>query len=294
MATPLRFAYFGGEPLSVPVLEILKAHDLVPSLVVASPDRPAGRKLTMTPPPVKVWAEAHRIPVFQPETLKERDVLAPLTDTLFDVFVVVAYNKILPEWLIELPTHKTLNLHPSLLPQYRGASPIRTAILENNQAAVGASVMLMDKAMDSGPILAQEAFDFTDVEWPTDGLLLDALLAEQGGKLLAKTIARWVAGDITPQPQDHEAATYCSKISRADGELKLDPQSLPHGAAAVEALLKIRAFAGWPGTFFMHDGKRIKVNDAHLTASGALMIGDVTPEGKKSQSFSQFLATLHA
>lgn len=292
MATPLRFAYFGGEPLGVPVLEILKAHNLLPALIVASPDRPAGRKLVMTPPPVKVWAEANHIPVFQPESLKDRALLSPLTETPFDLFVVVAYNKILPEWLIETPTFKTLNVHPSLLPLYRGASPIRTAILENNQAAVGVSVMLMDKAMDSGPILAQEAFDFSDVEWPTDGLLLDALLAQQGGELLAKTIPQWVGGEIAPTPQDHKAATYCSKISRADGELNLNPKALPTGEAALAALLKIRALAGWPGTFFLHEGKRIKINDAELAPSGALTLGTVTPEGKKPLLFTQFLATL--
>jgi len=148
MSLPLNFAYFGGEPLGVPVLETLKATGFVPNLIVASPDRPAGRKHELTPPPVKIWAEANNIPVFQPESLKERDALTPLTKETFDLFVVVAYNKILPKWLLELPVHKTINLHPSLLPLYRGASPIRSAILEDNREAVGVSIMLMDKEMD--------------------------------------------------------------------------------------------------------------------------------------------------
>ncbi len=292
MSTPLRFAYFGGEPLGVPVLEELKAAGLMPSLIVCNPDRPAGRSLELTPPHVKVWATEHNIPVFQPDSLKDRNELTLLTEGNFDLFVVVAYNRILPEWLLELPTHKTINLHPSLLPQYRGASPIRTAILDDNRAAVGVSVMLMDKEMDHGPILAQEAMPLTPEQWPIDGVILDAILSEAGGRLLAETIPAWVAGTITPSEQTHAEATYCGKITRAEGELFINPHRLPEGETAYQALLKIRAFAGWPGTFFMHESKRVKIIDASLTPSGTLDIHTVVPEGKKVQSFAQYLASI--
>lgn len=288
----LRFAYFGGEPLGVPVLEKLHAAGYVPSLVVCNPDRPAGRKLQLTPPPVKVWAEAQDIPVFQPETLKNKDALTPLTNGVFDLFIVVAYNKIIPTWLIELPTHKTINVHPSLLPQYRGASPIRTAILENNPAAIGVSIMLMDSEMDHGPILAQSAYSISREDWPADGRALDAKLAELGGSLLVETLPQWLAGAITPTEQDHARATYCSKIAREDSELIIDPHHLPAGETAAQVLRKIRAYAGWPGTFFVHESARIKIVDASLGTDGALQIHEVTPAGKNTQPFSQYLASL--
>ncbi len=292
MPNQLRFVYFGGEPLGVPVLEKLQAAGYTPSLIVCNPDRPAGRKLQLTPPPVKVWALANNIPVFQPETLKDKSVLTPLTSESFDLFIVVAYNRIMPCWLIELPAHKTINVHPSLLPQYRGASPIRTAILEDNPTAVGVSIMLMDKEMDHGPILAQSAYIVPPEDWPIDGQALDATLAEIGGFLLAETLPNWVAGTITPIEQDHARATYCSKIAREDSELIIDPHHLPAGEAAAQVLRKIRAYAGWPGTFFVHENARIKIVDASLSTGGVLQIHEVTPAGKNTQPFSQYLASL--
>lgn len=292
MPNKLRFAYFGGEPLGVPVLERLQAAGYVPSLVVCNPDRPAGRRLQMTSPPVKVWAAANNIPVFQPETLNDREALLPLTTENFDLFIVVAYNKIMPSWLIELPTHKTINVHPSLLPQYRGASPIRTAILEDNPGAVGVSIMLMDSEMDHGPILTQSAYNVSLEDWPVDGRVLDSALAKLGGSLLAETLPQWVAGTITPTAQDHARATYCSKIAREDSELILDPHHLPTGEAAIEALRRIRAYAGWPGTFFVHENARIKIVDASIATDGVLQIHEVTPAGKNTQPFSQYLASL--
>ncbi len=292
MPNQLRFAYFGGEPLGVPVLEKLQAAGYTPSLVVCNPDRPAGRKLQLTPPPVKVWALANNIHVFQPESLKDKEALTPLTAENFDLFIVVAYNKIMPEWLIELPRHKTINVHPSLLPQYRGASPIRTAILEDNPAAVGVSIMLMDSEMDHGPILTQRAYSISSEDWPTDGRVLDRKLAELGGSLLAETLPEWVAGTITPTEQAHAQATYCSKITRGDGELIIDPHHLPIGNQATEALRKIRAYAGWPGTFFVHESTRIKIVDASTGTDGTLQIHEVTPAGKNTQPFSQYLASL--
>ncbi len=286
----IRFAYFGGEPLGVPVLERLQAAGLTPSLVVASPDRPAGRKLVLTPPPVKVWAEANCIPVFQPTSLKNQDELEPLTEGNFNLFVVVAYNKMLPTWLLELPTYKTINLHPSLLPHYRGASPIRTAILEDNPAAVGVTIMLMDAEMDHGPILTQEIHEIDPATWPIHGDALDTALAVHGGELLAATIPAYIAGELAPQEQDHAQATYTRKITKADGELMINPLDLPTGTAARAALCKIRAFAGWPGTFFMHESKRIKILDATLDEQAQLVITEVVPEGKKPQSFAQFIA----
>ncbi len=283
----LKFVYFGGEPLGVPVLEELKKARLLPSLVVCNPDRPVGRKQILTPPPVKVWAQEHNIPVWQPESFKNQKEVTEKLKT-FDLFVVVAYNKILPKWLIELPKYHTLNVHPSLLPLLRGASPIRSAILHDMRDQIGVTIIQLDEKMDHGPILAQETYSISKTEWPIRGSELDAALAELGGKLLAQTLPKWIAGEITLTEQFHNAATYCPKLERSMGELTIDPFHPPTGEDAYRALLKIRAFDGFPGTFFMYNGKRVKILDAELT-DNTLNITRVIPEGKKEQSFQQFL-----
>ena len=280
-----KFVFFGGEPLGMPALEALKAAQLLPTLIVANPDRPVGRKQVLTPPPVKTWADKHGIPTLQPESYKDRAALAPLTETSFDLFVVVAYNHILPQWLIELPQHQTINLHPSLLPKWRGASPIRSAILADERVT-GVTIMLLDTKMDHGPILSQEVIEIPASDWPMAGPKLDTKLAEHGAALLAATISEWVAGTIEPQEQDHEAATYCGKITKDMAELPFDPFNLPQGEAAHQTLLKIQAYAGWPVAFFIHEGKRYKITAAHRAADGRLVIDSVIPEGKKEMSFT--------
>ncbi len=282
------FAFFGGEPLGVPALEALAATDLLPNLIVCNPDRPVGRKQVLTPPPVKEWANARGIPVLQPTDYRDPLSLPELTKQPWDVFVVVAYNHILPKWLITRPTHNTLNLHPSLLPQYRGASPIRSAILEDNRNAVGVSIIELDDQMDHGPIVAQEPILIDHANWPMNGLELDALLAEHGGELLANTLPQWVRGELTVTEQDHPQATYCGKLTKAMGEIDINPHHLPTGQTAYQTLCRIRAFAGWPETFFIHHGKRVKVQGAHI-ANDTLVIERVVPEGKPAMEFATYL-----
>lgn len=286
----IQFAYFGGEPLGVPVLEELKAADLLPGLIICNPDRPVGRKQVLTPPPVKVWAEKNGIQVWQPESLKDQEAV---TEKLaaFDLFVVVAYNKILPKWLLDIPKHNTINLHPSILPLLRGASPIRSAILADMRDQIGATVMELDEKMDHGPILAQMTMPIREENWPVRGNALDDALAHMGGALLADTIPKWVAGEITRTEQFHAAATYCPRLDRSMGELDLDPANLPSGAEAYQALLKIRAFDGFPGTFFIHNDKRVKVLDASIV-DNQLVLHEVLAEGKQKQPFTIYLQSL--
>jgi len=279
-----KIAFFGTPDIAVWALEELADFGFAPSLVVTNPDRPQGRKMQLTPPPVKVWAQEQRIPVFQPETLTNPEHLALLTSQEWDLFVVVAYGQIMPKWVIDLPKFGTLNLHPSLLPKLRGASPIRSAIL-NNMQDVGVSIMLMDEKMDHGPILAQMA---TPLPEPVPGRKLDFTLAKQGGDLLADTIPKWIAGEITPVEQDHTQATYSKKITKEMGELTLDPHDLPRSTDAKQALLKIYALDGNPGTFFIHNNKRVKINKAHIE-NDTLVLDTVTPENKKEMPFSAFL-----
>lgn len=286
----LRIVYFGGEPLGVPVLRTLKQHGIIPDLIVCNPDRKQGRKHILTPPQVKEWAIDNDVEVFQPEHLRTKETLSPLTDKSWDLFIVVAYGSILPEWLVEFPTHKTLNLHPSLLPKLRGPSPIRTALLESTKDAVGVTVIRMDKDMDHGPILAQKKVSIPEDEWPIRGNTLDALLAEEGGDLLAETIPKWITGQITPVEQVHGDATFSKKITKDMGELTIDPHNPPQGDVAYQTLLKIRALEGWPGAFFFYNNKRVKILDAQLSPSGTLEILTVIPEGKTEMSFHEYVS----
>ncbi|MCA9354595.1 MAG: methionyl-tRNA formyltransferase [Candidatus Kaiserbacteria bacterium] len=292
MNKEIKFAYFGGEPLGVPALEELAAAGLMPSLVVCNPDRPAGRGHKLTPPPVKIWAEAHNIPVFQPDSYKAEVTRQRLESESWDAFVVVAYNFILPEWLLEMPKHGVLNAHPSLLPKLRGASPIRTAILKDLRDEVGVTVMLLDKEMDHGPILDQMAMDISDENWPVSGPDLDLALARMGGSLLADVLPAWITGELAPQEQDHGAATYCGRFKKGENELTIDPLDLPTGQAALAAWHTINAWAGIGDTYFMHNDKRVKVKMAELTNNGTLQLLRVTPEGKREIDFDDYLKSV--
>lgn len=285
-----RIAFFGGEPLAVPALTALAATGITPTLVICSPDRRAGRGLQVVAPSAKRWATEQSIPVYQPTDFTTAGSHPLLTSSPWDLFVVVAYNHILPQWLLDIPRRGAINLHPSLLPKLRGPSPIRTAILDDTKEAVGVSVMLLDTKMDHGPLLAQAAYE--PETWPADGPSLDAALAATGATLLANTITPWLQGEITPIEQNHEAATYTKKFIKGANELSLDPFSLPSGAAAYKTLCQIRAWRGIGDTFFTYAGKRIKIIEASLSTAGCLEINRVIPEGKKEQPFSVYLQGL--
>ncbi len=282
-----KIAFFGTPQIAVWVLEELEDFDLTPDLVVTSPDRKRGRGLQPAPSPAAAWAKAHAIPLLQIENLANKEALAPLLSQEWDLFVVVAYGLFMPQWLIELPKHGTLNVHPSLLPKLRGASPIRTGLLQGMHD-MGVTIMLMDERMDHGPILAQLPLSLPE---PIPGSKADLTLAKMGGDLLADTIPKWLRGEIAPQKQDHKQATYSTKITKEMGELQLDPANLPTGEEAYNMYLKICAFDQWPGTYFFHDGKRIKITDASYV-NGVLQIRKVIPEGKKEIDFQQFLQSL--
>lgn len=289
--TKLKIAYFGGEPLAVPVLEELKLTGITPDLIVASPDKPVGRKQVMTAPPVKQWAEAEGVKVYQPESYKDDTVRATLESEEWDVFVVVAYNYILPQWLLDIPKHGVINLHPSMLPYLRGASPIRTAIKDDLRDQIGVTIMQMDAEMDHGPILDQMPMIISDERWPMTGPALDIALARMGGELLADVLREYIAGYIEPQEQEHELATYCGRLTKADSEIELNPKKLLTSNTARKAWLKINAFEGMGGTWFMHEGKRIKIKEAEFSM-GKLRLHTVIPEGKSAMPFDVWLATL--
>ena len=281
MKNKINFAFFGTSHIAVYVLDALEAAGHLPALVITAPDAPRGRKLELASPATKTWALARSIEVLQPETVHSH-ILQNMRMLGLDVGIVCDYGKILPKELLDIPKHGFLNVHPSLLPRLRGASPIRTAIL-HNENPTGVTVMQVDEKMDHGPIVAQKKIDVP--LWPVKNSQLEKMLLTEGGKLLAQVLPHYIAGDIEAREQNHDVATYCEKIEKEDGFLDL-------AADPYKNLLKIKAFEGWPSTytFFERSGKklRVKIIDAHIE-DGALVINKVLPEGKREMNYEEFL-----
>ncbi len=279
MQTP-HFVFFGTPYLATIVLDALEAKGLLPALIVTAPDKPAGRGMRIQASPVKQWAQARHIPTYEPTTF-DAETLTTLKKTDADVFIVVAYGKILPQAVLDIPPRGILNVHPSLLPKFRGPSPVRSAILADERI-VGVSVMKIDEKMDHGPLLVQEIYE--PEHWPPNARELDEYLFARGGALLADILPNYVAGAVALQEQDHDAATYCKLFKKEDGLLNLDDDPYTN-------LLKIHAYAGWPGTYFFaeKDGKHVRVNilSAHIE-NDSLILDEVIPEGKQRMSYAQF------
>jgi len=195
-----------------------------------------------------------------------------------DLTVVACYGKILPKEMLKIPKHGALNVHPSLLPKYRGPAPVPTTIL-NGEEETGVTIILMDEQADHGPVLAAREFS-NGLGKPTTPEL-SKILWELGGDLLVETIPKWIAGEITPQEQDHSKATYTKKLAREDGRIDWN--------RPVEYIERqVRAFTPWPGAFTFWKGKRVKILEAHIE-QGKLVIDELQLEGKKSATFHDFL-----
>jgi methionyl-tRNA formyltransferase len=279
-----KIAFFGTPDIAVYVLEELERAGITPSLMVTNPDSPQGRKMLMTETPVAQFARARGIEMLKLETLKDPAVYEALCASGAELFIVAAYGKIIPKAILDLPKYGTLNMHPSLLPKLRGASPIRSAILKN-EYPTGVSVMVLTEGLDEGPVVAQEVASIEESEWPLAGRILDERLARDGGTLLARILPEWLEGTITPQEQNHREATYSTKITKEMAEINLADD-------AEENLRKIRAFDGWPQAFFFHekDGvrTRIKIIDAEIR-DNALVLTRVIPEGKKEMAYEDWV-----
>ncbi len=286
----------GTPPFAVPALEALAAQHQVVA-VYTRPDNPAGRGRQATPSAVKREALALGLPVEQPLSLRDPGEQRRLAAFAPEVIVVAGYGLLLPPPVLELPPHRCLNLHPSLLPRHRGPSPIPIAILEGDRVT-GVTLMLMDEAMDTGPVLLQVTHPISPQD--TAGSLGEAL-AHRAAGLLMEGLPRWVAGELVPQPQQGEA-TYSRVLTKEDG--RLDWQ-LP----ARELWLRVRAFQPWPGTFTAFRGRLLKVLEAEpaagstppgmvegVSGGGAVGTGEgilrllrVQLEGKRPLNIEEFL-----
>jgi methionyl-tRNA formyltransferase len=282
-----KFAFFGSSQMSIFVLDELAKLGLKPEFIVSTPDKPVGRKQIITPNVVKTWALENKIPVYDPEKLNS-DFIEKIKTINRDssgkeispVFLVASFGKILPDELIKIPSRGTLNIHPSLLPKYRGPSPLPSAILDDCKKT-GVTIMQMDKEMDHGPIIAQKEISIT--EWPIYEIF-EENMAREGSRLFVGILDKWVNGKITSKEQNHSQASYTKKINKEDGLLDLNADSYTNWR-------KIQAFHEWPQTYFLitHNGKnlRIKITEANFV-NGKIEIKKVIPEGSKEMSYEDF------
>lgn len=246
----MKYIFFGTDDFSVAILEKLMSDFYFPVAVVTMPDKPVGRKQVMTAPAVKSVCEHHNLPYFQPEKLTEiKDELVKLEA---DYFIVASYGKIIPQSILELPKSGAINVHTSLLPEYRGPSPIQQAILDQKEQS-GITLMMMDAEMDHGAILHQQSVDLADAETYRS---LHSKLAQLGADTLAKCLPDIVKGKLKPKAQDDSIATYTKIIQKSDAQIDWTK-------SAKEIDAHIRGYFDWPIAWTtLEDGKRLKVIQA--------------------------------
>lgn len=276
MPQPHKFAFFGTPAVASETLAILVERGLVPALVVTSPDAPRDRGHQLAPSPTKTFARSRGITVLTPERL-DADALRDIGACACDFAVVVAYGKIFPEALIAAFPKGVLNVHYSLLPKYRGATPLEAALLAGERET-GVTIQKMVKELDAGDILAQRKTEIAPDETARE---LRPRLIALGAELLAETLPSYADGTAALTPQDASLATRAGKLKKEDGLLDL-------AAPTKENWNKYRAYADSIGTYFFENGKRIKIAKASLT-NGTFTIERIIPEGKRELSYSDFL-----
>jgi len=255
----------GSPEFAVLPLEHLILNQYPVAAVYTQPDKPAGRGRSLVSTPVKRAAVAHKLPVIQPASLKDAEAVAQLTGFHPDIIVVAAFGQILPQSVLDIPSHGCINLHPSLLPRFRGASPVASAILAGDDFT-GVSVMLMDKGLDTGPVLARAQIPISAQD--TTGSLT-AKLSLIAAQLLLEVLPGWLKGELTPQPQNEAEATHSVLISKQEGKIDWH---LP----AIDIWRRVRAFHPWPGCYTTWQGKQLKIIEAvPLLREGASDIGQV-------------------
>jgi methionyl-tRNA formyltransferase len=311
----LRIIYMGTPQFAVPALEALiensapgkvlpEGYEIV--TVITRPDKPVGRGQEIIYSPVKQTALAHNIPVWQPGSLKKPDNIEALAKYSADLYIVAAFGQILPQAVLDQPRYGTLNIHASLLPKYRGVSPISEAILQGD-SETGVTIMLLDAGVDTGPMLMKKSIPLTNDETTAT---LTPKLAELGAQALIETLPRWIRGEITPEAQNPEQASHTHILHKEDGHISWEQP------AAVLAR-KVHAYNPWPAAYTSWHGKLLKILSAHavpfepttpiapgtvhlreeaghkmlaiMTENGLLAVTQVQLEGKKAMSAEEFL-----
>ncbi|MFY0759094.1 methionyl-tRNA formyltransferase [Metabacillus dongyingensis] len=297
-----RIVFMGTPDFSVPVLKRLVAEGYEVVGVVTQPDRPKGRKKTLTPPPVKVEAEKQNIPVLQPEKIRDKKELEQVLALKPDLVVTAAFGQILPNELLEAPQFGCINVHASLLPELRGGAPIHYSILQGKKKT-GITIMYMVEKLDAGDILTQA--EVTIEERDHVGTLHDKLSAA-GADLLAETLPALLEGKLTPRKQDNEKATFASNIKR-------EQEKIDWTKSGQEIYDHIRGLHPWPVSYTHLNGQAVKIwwgekmpnknaaapgtvigidSDGIVVATGdstAIKITELQPSGKKKMSGEDFL-----
>ena len=311
----LRIIYLGTPQFAVPALEKLigaskpglalsEGYEIV--TVITRPDKPSGRGKEIIYSPVKQLALSHGIPVWQTGSLKRQENIDILADYRADLYIVAAFGQILPQAVLDLPRFGTLNIHASLLPKYRGVSPISESILQGD-TETGVTIMLIDAGVDTGPILLQRAIPIAEDD--TTGSLTSKL-SVLGSDALVEALPLWVEGKLTPQPQDERFSSHTRMLHKEDGKIDWN---LPADILA----RKVRAFTPWPGAFTRWGNRLLKIISAHaaqaesssddrvgtvglhkehstqtltvVTGNGLFVIEKLQLEGKKVMSADDFL-----
>ena len=294
-----RILFMGTPQFAVRVLEACLEVGQVMACVT-QPDKPKGRGQHSTAPPVKSFGEAHGIPILQPMKIRDPTLIERLRQLSPDVCVVAAYGKILPEAMLGIPAQGCLNVHASLLPKFRGASPIQWAIAAG-EPTTGVCLMKMDAGLDTGPVLACREVPIGPGETHSS---LERTLGDMGAELIRQYLPLYVRGACAPAPQPSEGVSYAPQLKKEDGRLDFT-------RSAVELERRIRAFDPWPGAFTTLKGEVLKVHRAELAfghgapgevlqvgprglevgcAEGSLLLLEVQPEGKRRMSAGEFLA----
>jgi methionyl-tRNA formyltransferase len=299
----LRIVFMGTPEFAVPCLEHLVVNNYRVVAAITQPDRPAGRGRALAASPLKEAALRWRIPVMQPGNLSQAEAVSRLASLQPDIIVVVAFGQILPQSVLGIPGRGCINVHPSLLPKYRGASPVASAILSGDEFT-GVSIMLLDEGTDTGPVLARAA---VPVSARDNTGSLGGKLSLIAAHLLQEALTGWWRREIVPRPQNEAGATYCVRITKEDGEV--DWQQ-----SALEIWRRVRAFNPWPGCYTAWRGRQLKILEAVplpgkrlpgagrvvslaggkavagvSTGDGILGLLRVQFEGKRSLSASEFL-----
>ena len=298
----MNIVFMGTPEFALPTLKKIhySSHSILS--VITQPDRPKGRGQKQVDSTIKKFALENNLPVLQPATVNTQEFIASLLENRPDYIIVVAFGQILSEALLKVPKQFCINLHSSLLPKYRGASPINRAIL-NGDTRSGVTSMIMDKGMDTGDILL---VDETPIDQNDDAQSLHDKLSEQGGELILETLSRLQKNDLLPTPQNSELASYAPKLKKEESLIDWELN-------AKNIFNKIRGLSPWPGTHTLYNGKRLailkgeivlgessdrpghveRITDTGIevgTGKNRLKITELKPEGKKAMPVKSFLS----
>jgi methionyl-tRNA formyltransferase len=271
----MRIIFMGTPEFAVPALERLIAGGYEVAAVYTQPDKAAGRGRMVEEPPVKKAALQRNLTVLQPDNFKSAETKRQLFELKPDAIVVAAFGQILPRSVLEIPAFGCINIHPSLLPKYRGVAPVPAAIL-NGDEFTGVSIMLMDKGIDTGPVLTSVHVPILPQD-TADTLMKK--LANTSAQLLLDTLPGWFRKEIAPQPQNDAGASYTKMLTKEVGEIDW---KLP----AVQIWRQVRAYQPWPGSFTRWQGKQLKLLETvPLSGEGASEQGTVVPVKTEGAAF---------